>query len=1014
MPVAVTTGGALSGKTVTQVSTSGSTTCAAASGAAYCWGLGIYGQLGTGTSLIQSLTPVAVTTSGVLSGKTVTQVSVSFVSTCAAASGAAYCWGDNSTGQLGNNSTTASTAPVAVNTGGVLSGKTVTRIKANVSTTGSTYSTCVAASSAAYCWGGNEAGQLGNNSTTQSLVPVAVNTSGAMSGSVTDVSLGNGNGCAIAAGITPYCWGNNATGQLGNNSTTQSLVPVAVTDNLGFGSTSVSFGGTPATSVTYLSPTQIRAIAPAKSAGTVTVSITNPDGQSSNLTSAFTYTSPYAAPTLSSISPNSGTVSGGTSVTLSGTNLAETAKFTQISSTAASGGGSTDNQHSCGITADGRAYCWGVNTSGQLGNGTTTASSTPVPVTGLLSSKIAVQVATGGDTSCALTADNLIYCWGKNGSAQFGNGTWSDSSTPVATTMSGALSGKTITQITVGGDWACALASDGSAYCWGGNWNGRLGTGGTTDSSTPATVGGGLSFISINAMASNTCGITTTYKVYCWGSNDTGQIGDNTTTQRTSPTAVSTSGVLNGINLTQVYPLNGAACALSSAGNVYCWGGGWAGQLGNGGNSQSLVPVSVTMSGRTAVSIGGGRTQVCMVTTTSSVYCWGDNTYGQLGDGTTTAHNVPTQMNTASLLSGKTIIQVSTGNYDTCVLTLDQITACSGHNASGELGNNSVTNSSSLVLAQNYTLPYIMTFGGSSATNIAYVNQNTVTATTPAHAAGAVNVTITRSDATTSTLTSGYTYNATVPGAPTGLTTTPASGGVTLSWSAPASNGGSSLTDYLVEYSANGGGSWSTFTHAASTAPTQTVTGLTAGTTYTFRVSAVNAVGAGSPSATATGTPLFITISSLPSVNLTVAPDSSGRISSQSNSATISTNNSTGYTLQLSTTSTSRNLTRSGGSDTITPSSGTSGAPSALAANTWGFRVDNLGTFGSGTFLESNVATSSFSWAGVPALASPTTIRTTSTTASNEATTVWYAMRAASDKPSGNYVNTILYTAVVN
>ena len=930
------------------------------------------------------------------------------------ADGAGFCWGDNSQGQLGNNSTSQSNVPVAVNTSGVLSGKTVTQVSTGAFAAASAYSTCAVASGAAYCWGQGTSGQLGNSLAAQSNVPVAVTNSGVMGGTVTQISTSGVSSCAIASDVTPYCWGGAAAGQLGNNSTSQSNVPVTVANSLGFGSPTVSIGGTQATSVRYLSPTQLRAIAPAGSVGGATVTVTNPDGQSKSQTNAFTYTSSYAGPTLSSVTPNTGNITGGTSVTLSGTNIAETAQFTAISSTGAHQGGGSDDQHSCGVTADGRAYCWGENGDGQLGNGTTTNSSTPVRVTGILASKTVVQISVGGSTSCALTSDNLIYCWGGNGSAQFGNGTWTGSLTPTATTMSGALTGKTIIQITVGGDWTCALASDGSAYCWGENWNGRVGDGTTNNSPTPVAVTGGLSFISLSAMASNTCGITAQYKAYCWGGNGNGQIGNNSTTQVTAPTATDTTGVLSGVSLIDIFAQNEATCALSSLGKVFCWGGNWSGQLGNNNMGvRSLVPVAVSMAGLTATSIGAGRTQACMVTTANAVYCWGDNTYGQLGDGTTTNRAAPVQMNTSGVLSGKTPVQVSTGNYTTCVATREKTTACAGYNASGELGNNSSVNSTSLALTQAYALPYILTFGGTGAANIGYIDQNTLTASTPSHAAGAVNVSLTRSDGQSSTLTNGYTYIG-APGAPTGLTTTPASGGVTLNWAAPASNGGSAITDYFVEYSSNGGTTWNTFTHAASTATTQTVTSLTPGTTYTFRVSAVNAVGTSSPSTTAIGTPLYITLSSLPTINLNVTPDSAGRISSQANTATVSTNNANGYTLQLSTTSSSRNLTRSGGSETLTPSSGSSSSPGALATNTWGYRVDNTGSFGSGTYLETNVTSSVFTWAGVPGVSSPTTLRTTSSTASNDQTTIWYGMKAASDKPSGNYINTILYTAIVN
>src|SRR5690606_1462446 len=137
--------------------------------------------------------PVAVYASGVLSGKTVTDISVGDQYSCAVANGAAYCWGQNTSGSLGNNSTTTSYVPVAVYTGGALSGKTVTAVSAGLS------HSCAVANGAAYCWGANIYGQLGIGATTASSVPVAVNTSGVLNGkTVTAISAGQTHTCAIA------------------------------------------------------------------------------------------------------------------------------------------------------------------------------------------------------------------------------------------------------------------------------------------------------------------------------------------------------------------------------------------------------------------------------------------------------------------------------------------------------------------------------------------------------------------------------------------------------------------------------------------------------------------------------------------------------------------------------------------------------------------------------------------------------------------------------------------------
>ena len=217
-PVTVLTSGALSGKTITAVSAGYYHTCAIADGQAYCWGRNTYGALGDGTTSTKAA-PVAVSTSGVLSGKTVTAISAGELGTCAVANSAAYCWGYNAYGQIGNGTSGNNyTSPVAVSTSGVLSGKTVTGIAIRL------YHTCAVASGGAYCWGWNNYGQLGDGTTTDRTSPVAVSTSGVLSGkTVTEITTTWYDGCVIAdeAG---YCWGLNDYGQLGDGTTTDSSV----------------------------------------------------------------------------------------------------------------------------------------------------------------------------------------------------------------------------------------------------------------------------------------------------------------------------------------------------------------------------------------------------------------------------------------------------------------------------------------------------------------------------------------------------------------------------------------------------------------------------------------------------------------------------------------------------------------------------------------------------------------------------------------------------------------------
>lgn len=221
----MTTSGVLSGKTIKSISAGDWHTCAVASdNQAYCWGYNADGQLGNNSTTDRTV-PVAVNTSGVLAGKTIQSIEAGNWHTCVIASnGLAYCWGLNSGGQLGNNSTTDRTVPVAVTTSGVLAGKMVKSIAA-----GDSHTCVIASDNQAYCWGEGTNGRLGNNSATTSSVPVSITTTGVLADKTAQsITAGYSHTCVIASDNQVYCWGEDTNGRLGNDASVDSPVAIAV------------------------------------------------------------------------------------------------------------------------------------------------------------------------------------------------------------------------------------------------------------------------------------------------------------------------------------------------------------------------------------------------------------------------------------------------------------------------------------------------------------------------------------------------------------------------------------------------------------------------------------------------------------------------------------------------------------------------------------------------------------------------------------------------------------------
>ena len=301
------------------------------------------------------------------------------------------------------------------------------------------------------------------------------------------------------------------------------------------------------------------------------------------------------------------------------------AKFTTRSSppVVSVGAGSI---HACGLTITGYTYCWGFNDFGQLGDGTTSGSLTPVPVSGGIRFS---SISTRGGHTCGVTPAGDVYCWGENFRGQLGDGSTINRLTPVL--VSGGLS---FASVSTAFSETCGVTTGGDAYCWGENFFGQLGDGTTINRLTPVPVAGGLTFASLSTGA-QTCGVTAAGDTYCWGDNRWGKLGDGTTTNRLTPVRVAGSLSFASLNTGFWH-----TCGVTAAGDAYCWGNNGDGQLGDGTTINRLTPVLVS-GGLSFASVSADGSVTCGVTTARDAYCWGNNSSGQLGDDTRTNRHTP-------------------------------------------------------------------------------------------------------------------------------------------------------------------------------------------------------------------------------------------------------------------------------------------------------------------------------------------------------------------------------------
>jgi alpha-tubulin suppressor-like RCC1 family protein len=332
--------------------------------------------------------------------------------------------------------------------------------------------------------------------------------------------------------------------------------------------------------------------------------------------------------------------------------------------------------HSCGVTTDHRAYCWGFNFYGQLGDGTFTSAADRLRPVAVIGGLRFLNLSLGSEHTCGVTTDYQAYCWGHNFFGQLGDGTNLHRAEPVA-----VAGGHQFRWVQAGQLHTCGLSyPDNRAYCWGNNDYGQLGAGPGLVRLTPVAVSGGRAFRLLSAGVSHTCAVTMTYQTFCWGRNQYGQLGDGTTDARFEPRLVAGGHLFSQVSAGQFH-----TCAVTTNDRAFCWGDGRRGQIGDGYNYVRLKPQAVA-GGLSFGRVSAGLKFTCGETNADRVYCWGSNRYGQLGDGTTIFRRTP-----RAVAGGLTFKEMSAGYYHACGKTSASVGYCWGRNIYGQLGDGTTT-----------------------------------------------------------------------------------------------------------------------------------------------------------------------------------------------------------------------------------------------------------------------------------------------------------------------------------
>ncbi len=585
-------------------------------GSLWCWGGNSSGQVGNGTISPSVIAPERESTNTT----DWVRVSAGNGHTCAIkTNGSLWCWGSDTDGQLGNGATTGDQPNP---------GRESTNATDWVMVSAGLSHTCATKTNGSlWCWGAGSSGQIGNGGVSNQSSPVRESTN------ATDwvtVSAGGSHTCATKTNGSLWCWGMGASGQIGNGSTSNRLTPTRES-----------------TSATDW----------------VTVS-----AGSNHTCATKTNSSLWCWGVGSFGALGNGSTSDRTTPIRESTNATN---WRQVDTRSGS--------HTCATKTDGSLWCWGSNGTGSLGIGANSNNQTS-PVREATNATDWRYVAISAGHSCAIKINGSLWCWGSDQDGRLGDGSVTGNQTTLVRESTNATDWL---QLSAGGIHNCAIKTNRSLWCWGYDNNGQIGNGANTDllSSPVRESTNATDWSQVSGGERHTCATKTNGALYCWGLDNGGQLGNGpTSTDQPSPVREST----NATDWIAVSAGGQHSCAIKTNGSLWCWGNGGSGQLGNGGTGSQNSPVRESTSATDWVRVSAGQYHTCAIKTNGSLWCWGYDNKGQLGNGPTST-NQPSPVREST--NATDWIKVSAGQYYTCAVKLDGSLWCWGNDDYGQLGN---------------------------------------------------------------------------------------------------------------------------------------------------------------------------------------------------------------------------------------------------------------------------------------------------------------------------------------